>query len=149
MGAKAGDTVKVHYQGRLKDGTVFDDSVARDEPLVFTIGTGNLIPGFDKAVVGMQPGEEKKVEIPPQEGYGPHLPNLVVSVAKKEFPADLKPVIGQQLQITQDDDKSTVVTVTEITDERVTLDANHPLAGKELHFDIKLIEIQPHCSCCG
>ncbi|MGE5308269.1 MAG: FKBP-type peptidyl-prolyl cis-trans isomerase [Deltaproteobacteria bacterium] len=149
MEAKSGDTVKVDYQGRLKDGTVFDDSVARGQPLVFTLGQCNLIPGFEKAVEGMKPGEQKKIEIPAPEGYGVHHPELVVTVDRKEFPPDVKPVIGQQLQVSQDEDHYAVVSVTAVTDDKVTLDANHPLAGKDLLFDIKLIEITPGCSCGG
>ena len=149
MEAKNGDTVKVHYQGKLADGTVFDDSNTRNEPLVFTLGKSDIIAGFNKAVVGMQPGQEKKVEIPADEAYGPHLPELVVTVDRKEFPPDVKPVVGQQLQVTQDDQRYAVVTVSGIQDDKVTLDGNHPLAGKNLVFDIKLLEIVPGCSCCS
>jgi len=148
MEAKPGNTVKVHYQGRLKDGTVFDDSNARNEPLSFTLGQGNLIPGFDKAVAGMIPGQEKQIEIPAAQAYGPHHPELVITVDRKEIPADITPVIGQQLQVTQDEEHYAVVTIAAITEDKVTLDGNHPLAGKDLIFDIKLVEICPPCSCC-
>jgi peptidylprolyl isomerase len=148
MEARIGDTVKVHYQGRLKDGTVFDDSNARQELLEFTIGKSSLIPGFENAVLGMRPGEDKLIELTPQEGFGPHHQDLVVTVGRKEFPADFTPVLGQQLKVTQDE-KELVVSVTAITDDKITLDANHPLAGKDLVFDIKLVEIKPSCSCCG
>lgn len=149
MAAKKGDTVKVHYQGRLKDGTLFDDSTARNEPLVFTLGNSRLIPGFENAVIGMLPGQKKKVELTPQEGYGPHQPELVITVNRNEFPPDLTPVIGQQLQVTQDEEHSSVVTVAAISGDTITLDANHPLAGKDLVFDIQLIEVTPPCACCG
>lgn len=149
MGAKKGDTVKVHYQGRLKDGTVFDDSNTRNEPLVFTLGDSSLIPGFENAVMGMTPGEKKTIEVPPHEGYGPHHPELVITVDRSEFPSDVTPVIGQQLMISQDGKNSSVVTVSSIAENRITLDANHPLSGKDLVFEVHLLEITPGCSCCG
>lgn len=149
MEAKTGDTVKVHYQGRLKDGLVFDDSAARNEPLTFTVGQGHLIPGFDRALVGMQPGQAKTIELSPQDGYGDHRDELVLTVNRAELPSEITPVLGLQLQLTQDNEQYTVVTISEINGDRITLDANHPLAGKTLVFDIKLVEISPPCSCCG
>ncbi|HID96064.1 MAG TPA: peptidylprolyl isomerase [Candidatus Latescibacteria bacterium] len=138
--AKNGDTVKVHYTGKLEDGTVFDTSINRD-PLQFTIGGGQLIPGFEQAVVGMNPGESKTAKVPADKAYGPHLEEMVLVVDRNQFPVDLKPEVGQQLQSRQPDGRTFVVTVTDVSESSVTLDANHPLAGKDLIFDIQLIEI--------
>lgn len=138
--AKKGDTVKVHYQGTFDDGTVFDASVDR-EPLQFVIGEGSLIPGFENAIVGMNPGEKKTEKIPADEAYGPHFKELLISVDKKQLPPDLEPQIGQQLQINQEEGKTTIVTISEITEESVTLDANHPLAGKDLTFELELVDV--------
>ena len=138
--AQNGDTVRVHYTGRLTDGTVFDDSLAR-EPLEFIIGNNSLIPGFDDAVRGMAAGGWKTVTIPANDGYGPYRPEMVGIIDRKELPPDLKPAVGQQLQVSQDDDHVFVVTITAFDLETVTLDANHPLAGKDLVFEINLLEI--------
>lgn len=138
--AKNGDTVKVHYTGKLEDGTVFDTSADHD-PLEFTIGEGQLIPGFEKAVVGMNPGESKTTEVSPDEGYGPHREDLVLDVAPDQFPEHLDPEVGQNLQLRQPDGQTVNVTVTDISGSSVTLDANHPLAGQDLTFDIQLVEI--------
>jgi FKBP-type peptidyl-prolyl cis-trans isomerase 2 len=145
--AKNGDTVKIHYTGKLENGTMFDTSAER-EPLEFTLGKSKIIPGFEQAIIGMSIGESKTVNIQSEQAYGAHRPDMVVIVDRKELPADLKPVLGQQLQVSQDEDNMLVVAVTNITDTHVTLDANHPLAGKNLVFDIKLVEIVPKCSCC-
>ena len=138
--AKKGDKVKVHYTGKLTDGTVFDDSLTR-EPLEFTIGDSDLIPGFDNALLGMNVNEWKTVTIAACDAYGLHRPEMVGIIDRKELPPDLVPVVGQQLQVSQDDDRIFVVTVTAFTDDTVTLDANHPLAGKDLVFEINLVEI--------
>jgi peptidylprolyl isomerase len=138
--AKTGDKVKVHYTGKLNDGTVFDTSADR-EPLQFTIGQGQLIPGFEQAVVGMEPGESKSVEIPSDQAYGPHRDEMVMVVDRKEIPQDLDPKVNQRLQVRQQDGNTFAVTVTEVTDSNITLDGNHPLAGKDLTFEIKLAEI--------
>lgn len=135
-----GDTVKVHYTGKLEDDSVFDSSVDR-EPIEFTIGKGQLIPGFEDAVVGMEPGDKKSVKIPVDKAYGPHRDDMVVKVNKSEFPNDVDPEVGQQLQVSQSNGQTFNVVVTGIEDENVTLDANHPLAGKDLIFDIELIDI--------
>jgi len=140
MQAKNGDRIKVHYTGKLENGTIFDDSLNR-EPLEFTIGKSRIIPGFENAVIGMNVGDWKTVTIPAEEGYGPQRQEMVIVAERKHLPAGLVPVIGQQLQISQDDGNMAVVSVTNITDTHVTLDANHPLAGKNLVFDIKLVEI--------
>lgn len=138
--AKHGDTVKVHYTGKLEDGTVFDTSTERD-PLQFTIGEGQIIPGFEQAVVGMKPGESKTTKVPADKAYGPHSKEMVLEVDRKEFPEHLKPKVGEQLQVRQADGKTMVVSVTGVSESGVTLDANHPLAGKDLTFDIQLTEI--------
>ena len=138
--AKNGDLVKVHYTGKLEDGTIFDSSVDR-EPLEFTLGRGEVISGFEEIVVGMQPDESKTTTLPPEKAYGPHHPEMVVTVEKERFPEDLEPEIGQQLQMRQEEGRTIVVAVTEVSESSVTLDANHPLAGKDLTFDIQLVEI--------
>lgn len=138
--AKYGDTVKVHYTGKLEDGTVFDSSTGGD-PLQFTIGDGNIIPGFEQAVMGMMPGDSKTEMIPTDQAYGPHMEEMVVVVERQQMPADLAPEVGQQLQIQQATGEVIPVIVTDISDSTVTLDANHPLAGEDLTFEIELVEI--------
>ena len=138
--AKKGDIVKVHYKGTFEDGTVFDSSADR-EPMQFVIGEGMLIPGFENAIEGMAPGEKKTEKIPADDAYGPHFKELVIDIDRKQIPPDLNPVVGQQLQIDQEEGKTTVVLITEITDEKVVLDANHPLAGKDLTFELELVEV--------
>ncbi len=138
--AKKGDTVKVHYTGKLQSGFIFDTSNQRD-PLQFTIGEGTILAGFEDAVIGMNQGDVKSIEIKANEAYGPYRKELVVEVKREEMPKHLQPKVGQRLHVTQPDEKKVVVTVTEITDSNVTLDANHPLAGQDLTFDIQLVEI--------
>lgn len=140
--AKQGDTVNVHYTGKLDNGTVFDSSVNR-EPLEFTIGEGRVIPGFEEAVVEMNPGDSKTVKIPANEAYGPRRDEMIVVVDRSQFPPDLNPEVGEQLEMRQADGQSFIVTVTDINDSNVTLDANHPLAGEDLTFDIQLMDIKP------
>jgi peptidylprolyl isomerase len=138
--AKKGDSVKIHYTGRLDDGTVFDSSRERD-PLEFTLGAGMVIPGFDDAVAGMKVGEEKSTSIPADEAYGPRRDDLLISVPTERLPDDLEPQVGQQLQMQTGDGQTFVAAVTQVGEEEVVLDANHPLAGKDLTFDIELVEI--------
>ncbi|HEY9616358.1 MAG TPA: peptidylprolyl isomerase [Microcoleaceae cyanobacterium] len=139
--AKQGDTVKVHYTGKLEDGTVFDSSADRD-PLEFTIGTGTIIPGFEQAVVGMSPGESKTEVIAPDMAYGPYLQEMVVVVDRAQIPEEIEPEVGQQLHIQHDSTGQLIpVVITDVSGSAVTLDANHPLAGEDLTFDIKLVEI--------
>ncbi len=138
--AKIGDTVKVNYTGRLDDGTVFDSSTGRG-PLEFTIGGGEIIPGFEKAVIGMSPGEFKTHKVLADEAYGPHMNEMVIDVDRSRIPPDLKPEVGDRLQIHHPDGGTTPVLVTGVSDLSITLDANHPLAGKDLTFDIELVEI--------
>ncbi|MCT8336653.1 FKBP-type peptidyl-prolyl cis-trans isomerase SlyD [Methanoculleus chikugoensis] len=138
--AKAGDTVKVHYTGKLEDGTVFDTSEERT-PLEFTIGSGQIIPGFERAVVGMEPGETKTATISPEEAYGQHREDMTITVERGQFPEDINPEPGQQLQVQQPDGRAAIVVVSDVTESTVTLDANHPLAGQPLTFDIELVDI--------
>ena len=138
--AEYGDTVKVHYTGRLEDGTVFDTTMERS-PLRFTIGQDRTFPHFEQAVVGMHPGESKTVRIPMEDAFGPYREDIVVAVDRDRFPEDLNLEVGQTLEITSSSGQRTVVTVTHISASRVTLDANHPLAGRELIVDVQLIEI--------
>jgi peptidylprolyl isomerase len=139
---KDGDTVKVHYTGTLtEEGTVFDSSQDR-EPLEFTLGEGKLIPGFEKAVVGMKEGDETTVEIESGDAYGQRREDLELEVAKSDLPDNIEPEVGMQLQMQQQENGQAIpVQITAVEDELVKLDANHPLAGKDLTFDIELIEI--------
>ncbi len=138
--AQEGDAVKVHYKGTLTDGTVFDDSHDRG-PLEFTIGEGEIIPGFEKAVTGMSPGETRSAEIPADEAYGEEREDLVATIDRSEFPDDVEPEVGQRLEIRQEEGPPLVVTVTEVGESEVTLNGNHPLAGEDLNFEIELLEI--------
>ena len=135
-----GQTVKVHYTGRLDDGTVFDSSADR-EPLEFTVGGNQVISGFENAVVGMSPGESKTTRIPADEAYGPHREELVIDIDKAQFPEDLKPELHQRLKVNHADGTESIVIVTKISESSGTLDANHPLAGEDLTFDLQLVEI--------
>lgn len=139
-GVNFGDKVKVHYTGKLDNGEVFDNTGDKG-PLTFMLGDGEVIPGFEQALVGMNPGDEKTVKISALRAYGPYLKDLVVEVGKDKFVDDVEPTVGQRLQINQPDGKIFVVTVTDISDLNVILDANHPLAGKDLTFNIHLLEI--------
>jgi peptidylprolyl isomerase len=138
--AKEGDTVKVHYTGKLEDGTVFDSSQER-EPLEFTIGSGDIIAGFERAVIGMSPGDSTTERIPAKEAYGPRQEGMVMELGREDVPAEISPEVGQQLQIRQEDGQAVPVMITEVSDGAVLLDANHPLAGETLVFDIELVEI--------
>lgn len=137
---KNGSTVKVHYKGQLADGSVFDSSEGRD-PLEFTMGQGQLIPGFEKALEGLTIGDTTIANIPASEAYGEPNPQMIVEVEKSQLPADLVPEIGLQLQLNQPDGQAIPVRITEIKDELVTIDANHPLAGKDLTFNIEVVEV--------
>ena len=139
--AQPGDTVRLHYTGRLRDGSVFDSS-AGGEPLSFTLGAGDVIPGFDRGVTGMAEGDERTIEIPAEEAYGEYRDDLAVQVDRRQLPPGLEPEVGQRLQVGMEDGGVLEVVVTEVGDEAVTLDANHPLAGEDLVFDIALVEVQ-------
>ena len=138
--AKQGDTVKIHYTGTLEDGTVFDSSEGRD-PLSFTVGNGQVIPGFEEAVIGMATDEKKNVTIPGDKAYGPRNEELIIEVPRDQVPPDINPEVGQKLQMQGPDNEMVVVEVTGVTDAQVMLDANPPLAGKDLIFDIELVAI--------
>lgn len=138
--AKTGDTVRVHYTGKLDDGTVFDSSVERD-PLEFTIGSGAIIPGFEQAVIGMSPGDSKTELIPTDRAYGPYQEEMVLTVDRQQMPSELQPEVGQQLQLQHPTGEVIPVIITEVSHSTITLDANHPLAGEDLTFDISLVEI--------
>ncbi|MGE5809524.1 MAG: FKBP-type peptidyl-prolyl cis-trans isomerase [Nitrospirota bacterium] len=138
--ARQGDTVNVHYTGRLPDGTIFDTSRSR-HPLRFTIGKGQVIAGFEQAVVGMKTGESKTTTIPVDLAYGPRRDDMIVTIDRSQLPPGLDPKVGQRLELTQTDDQTVLVTVAAVTDASMTLDANPPLAGKELVFDLELVAI--------
>lgn len=138
--AKLGDTVRVHYTGKLDDGTVFDSSL-NAEPLEFTLGDGNIIAGFEKAVMGMSPGDSKTEVIPAEQAYGAYQESMVLVVDRAQMPSDMQPEVGQQLEIRQPSGQTIPVVITDVSEADVTLDANHPLAGEDLTFDIQLVEI--------
>ena len=138
--AKSGDTVRIHYTGTLADGSTFDSSVGRD-PLEFTLGSGQVVPGFDKAVDGMSVGEEKTTVIAPADAYGESHEGNVQAFPRDKFPDDIPLEIGTQLQMSMPDGNPIMLTISEVGEDEVKLDANHPLAGKELTFKIELVEI--------
>jgi peptidylprolyl isomerase len=138
--AQSGHTVRIHYTGTLSDGTQFDSSAGRD-PLEFALGGGMVIPGFEKAVEGMSVGESKSVTIAPEDAYGPRHEQLIQEVPKSALPEEVTPEIGMQLQGRGPDGQVMNLQVKEITDDSITVDANHPLAGEALNFDIELVEI--------
>lgn len=138
--AKHGDRVKVHYAGKLEDGIVFDSSINRG-PLKLTICQGHVIPGFENALVGMSPGESKIAIIEADNAYCPHRKEMIQIINRNQFPKHLKPQVGQELQDYQQDGRIIKVMVTDVSESSVTLDANHALAGKDITFDIQLVEI--------
>jgi peptidylprolyl isomerase len=138
--AKQGNTVKVHYTGKLDDSTVFDSSEGR-EPLEFTIGQGQVIPGFENAVVGLDIGDKTSVHIEPGDAYGERQENLVFVINRENLPQDLDPQMNQHFQMQHDSGREMVVTVTGMSEKDVTFDANHPLAGQALNFDIQLVGV--------
>ena len=138
--AKSGDTVRINYTGRLDDGTVFKTSCGY-KPLEFRIGKSTLIPAFQETVVGMKPGKSRTVKIVAGEAYGPRHEQMVVAVDRNKFPENVKPYVGLELDICQQSGKVSLVKVIDVSECSVTLDANHPLAGEDLTFDIELVEI--------
>lgn len=138
--AKSGDTVKIHYTGTLSDGSTFDSSEGRD-PLEFTLGAGQVIPGFDKAVTGMSAGDSQTVNIPSGDAYGAHDQNGRQAFPRDQVPENVPLDIGTRLRLSGPQGQPIMVTVAEVTDTEVILDANHPLAGKDLTFEIELVEI--------
>lgn len=138
--AKNGDTVKVHYTGKLEDGTVFDSSLERD-PLSFQIGSGQVIPGFENTVIGMTEGDSRSILINSDEAYGPYQDDQVLDIEKSNLPDHIQPEVGMILESVQDDGQTIRFTVIGVSDSQIKLDANHPLAGKNLNFEIQLVEI--------
>jgi FKBP-type peptidyl-prolyl cis-trans isomerase 2 len=140
--AKDGDKVKVHYHGKLRNGETFDSSENR-EPLEFTVGSGQVIKGFDDGVRGMQVGDKKTVEIPVGDAYGEKNQEMIIEFPLDQFPPDMKPEPGMQLMMNNGEGQQFPVTVSEVNGDTVILDANHPLAGQDLIFDIELMDLQP------
>ena len=138
--AKNGDKVKIHYKGTLQDGSVFDSSEGRD-PLEFTLGSGQVIAGFDEAVSGMNVGEKKSVTIPVEKAYGKRNDELVMEIPREQVPPDITPEVGQKLQMGGANGELILVTIVDVSDSHIILDANPPLAGEDLNFDIELMEI--------
>ncbi len=137
---KKGDKIKVHYHGKLSNGETFDSSEGR-EPLEFEVGSGMVIPGFDEGVTGMKVGEKKTISIPFAEAYGPQNPDMLVEMPKDRFPPEMEIEVGMPLVMSDQNGQQFQVTVTEVKEESIMLDANHPLAGKDLTFDLELVEI--------
>jgi peptidylprolyl isomerase len=141
--AKPGDTVAVHYTGKLADGSVFDTSKNRD-PIQFVVGERHVINGFDQAVTGMSPGEKKTAQVSAEDGYGPRQPELVVEFDRTRIPPDILAEVGQELEMRTTAGRQVAAVVVDASDTSVTLDANHPLAGKDLMFEIELVELVAH-----
>lgn len=139
-GAKNGDTVKVAYTGKLDDGSVFD-TTNEGEPIEFTIGQGQVLPAFEEAVVGMDSGDSKTIMIPPDEAYGDRSDELILTMDRDQVPFDREPEVGKMYRLVQKDGRSFPVTVANVSEETIVFDANHPLAGKDLTFDIQLVQI--------
>jgi FKBP-type peptidyl-prolyl cis-trans isomerase 2 len=137
-----GDKVKVHYHGTLRNGETFDSSKGR-EPLEFTVGSGQVIKGFDEGVKGMKVGDKKTVEIAVKDAYGEKQQEMMIEFPKDQFPADMNPEVGMQLMMSNGSGQNFPVTVAEIREGSVVLDANHPLAGQDLIFDLELVSIEP------
>jgi FKBP-type peptidyl-prolyl cis-trans isomerase 2 len=140
--AQNGDKVRVHYHGKLRTGETFDSSDGRD-PLEFTVGSGQVIRGFEEGVRGMQVGDKKTVEIDVENAYGAKSQEMIIEFPKSQFPQDMNPEVGSQLMMSNGSGQSFPVTIAEVREESVLLDANHPLAGQDLIFDIELVEIVP------
>ena len=141
MPIKDGDKVKVHYRGTLDDGSEFDSSHGR-EPLEFVLGQGMLIPGFEKAVTGKEKGDKVTVNIPPSEGYGEHDPQQIIPIGREQFPDDMQLKEGMVIQLQAPDGSVIDSTIFKVGDKEVMLDANHPLAGKTLTFEIEVVEVE-------
>ena len=138
--AKTGDNVKINFTGKLEDGSVFANT-ADSEPLEFKLGEGKIIPGIENAVEGMNEGESKTVKVPPEQGYGQRREELVAEVGRDNFPEGVDPQVGQKFEVQQQQGQTTVVRVIDTSEQTVTLDGNHPLAGKDLTFDLELLEV--------
>ncbi|SON57303.1 FKBP-type peptidyl-prolyl cis-trans isomerase SlyD [Hartmannibacter diazotrophicus] len=138
--AKSGDTVRIHYVGKLTDGTEFDSSAGRD-PLIFQVGSGQIIPGLDRQIEGMEVGAAQTLTIPADEAYGPHDPAKIQSLPRSTVPEDLDVATGMRLQARTTTGDTIALQVVEVSPETIVVDANHPLAGKDLVFDVELVEI--------
>jgi len=138
--AKSGDKVRVHFTGRLEDGTVFG-STMDEEPFEFKLGEKNMLPGFESAIIGMEKGETKTISLPPEEAYGDHKKELVHMMERSGFPEEINLEIGKRLSVRTQDGKQTVVTIKDFTEDKIVIDENEPLAGKTLTFKIELVEI--------
>ncbi len=138
---RIGDKVKLHYKGTFEDGKEFDSSL-NNEPLVFTVGNGEVIRGLDEAIIGMEKSQKKKIHIPSDKAYGSFQKELLVTIKKDTIPVDISLKVGEQLQIPNQDGIPIIVTIKEITEDSVILDANHPLAGQNLIFEIEIIDIE-------
>jgi len=141
MPIKKGDKVKVEYTGTFDDGTVFDSSEKHGKPLEFTAGEGKVIKGFDNAVIGMEKGEEKEIKISPQDAYGEHKPELIKKIPRDKIPKEPEPKPGMMLAVNTPDGKQFPALIKEVNDKEVTIDLNHPLAGKNLNFKFKLVDV--------
>lgn len=141
MPVKKGDKVKVEYEGKLEDGTVFDSSEKHGQPLEFQAGIGQVVPGFDNAIVGMEKGEEKEVTIPPDEAYGQPRDELIKDIPRSQLPPEPEPKVGMMLGVGLPNGAQIPARIVEVTAETVKLDLNHPLAGKTLKFKIKVVDI--------
>ncbi|HDT15062.1 MAG TPA: peptidylprolyl isomerase [Firmicutes bacterium] len=138
--AKSGDKVKVHYKGTLDDGSVFDSSEGK-EPLEFEVGAGTIIPGFEKGVEGLEPGGKNTIKIAPEEAYGPVSPDAVIDIPRDKLPEGMEPKKEQTLEMQSADGRVIYAVLKDVAEDKITVDANHPLAGKELTFEIELVEI--------
>ena len=138
--ANEGDEVQVHYTGKLEDGTIFDSS-EDGEPLSFTIGENRVIPGFEEAVTGMEPGDTKTTEVEPEQAYGEHREDMVMEMERDQIPGEVDPEVGQQLQLRLENGQTVPVLITALGEDTVTIDANHPLAGRKLIFDIEVVDV--------
>jgi len=138
--AEAGDRVKINFTGKLEDGSVFANT-ADSEPLEFQLGEGEIIPGVENAVEGMNVGESKTVKVPPEQAYGQRRDELLEEVGRDKFPKDIEPQVGQKFDVPQQEGPPMVVRVVDVSEQTVTLDGNHPLAGRDLTFELELLEI--------
>jgi peptidylprolyl isomerase len=138
--AQIGDTVKINFTGKLEDGSVFGSTTDR-EPLEFKLGEGQILPGVEKGIEGMNVGESKTIKVPPEQAYGQHRKELVEEVGRNQFPKDVEPQVGQSFKVPQPNGQAAVVRVVNVSESTVTLDANHPLAGKDLTFELELLDI--------
>ena len=141
MAIKKGDKIKIDYAGTLEDGTEFDNSKKHGKPLEFEVGAGAIIPGLDNAMVGLEKGEEKEITIKPEEAYGPYNDELIKKIEKKALPQDQEPKAGMTIMIGTPEGQQFPARITEVTDNDITVDINHPLAGKVLNFKIKVVEV--------